>query len=131
MVPYGTAAENLAYLGADISICGLNSSTYTGYDPDVDVLFVLQTTNANITANTNLNSRYEAGNLTYHEDDKEYTTKYDNNGNILKNLVKIYTSSGETELATMYQEKYKTWLKSTFSLTEIGTHDIDAQGFLI
>lgn len=130
MVPYGTAAENLAYLGANISIGGLNSSTYTGYDTSVDVLFVLETTNSNITSNTNLNSRYEAGNLIYHKESEEFNTKYDNNGNILKTLVKIYTSSGETELAASYQTKFENWLKSTFNLEEVGSHDIDDQGFL-
>lgn len=30
MVPYRTAEENLAYLGADMSICALPSSTYNG-----------------------------------------------------------------------------------------------------
>lgn len=130
MVPYGTAAENLAYLGVDIAIAGLNSSTYTGYDTDVDVLFVLQPTNANITANANLNSRYEAGNLTYHKNGVEYTTKYDNTGNILKTLSKIYTDSSETELAELYKTKYEEWLKTAFGLDSAEGHDINDQGFL-
>lgn len=130
MVPYGTAAENLAYLGVDIAIAGLNSSTYTGYDTDVDVLFVMQLTNDNITANSNLNSRYESGNLTYHKDGVEYTTKYDNNGNILKTISKIYEDNSETELAQLYKTKYEEWLKAVFNLDSATGHDIDAQGFL-
>ncbi len=129
MVPYGTAAENLAYLGANISIGGLNSSTYTGYDTNVDVLFVIQDTNQDITKNNNLNSRYDIGNLNFHINDKEYITKYFNNGNILKYLIDIYKD--DETLHDYYQNKFNEWLKKTFNLDDITNYDINDQGILI
>jgi hypothetical protein len=131
MVPYGTAAENLAYLGADISLCGLNSSTYTGYDTSVDVLFVLEIANGDITKNTNLNSRYEANNLTYHVGEEEYVTKYDNSGNIYKNVANIYSKLGNTELYNKYMEMFNNWLKETYSFDNTSSYDINPQGILI
>ncbi|MDE6655548.1 MAG: hypothetical protein K2J85_00985 [Anaeroplasmataceae bacterium] len=131
MVPYGTAAENLAYLGANIAICGLNSSTYTGYDTNVDVTFVFELKNTDITTNSNLNSRYQAGNLIYHVDSEEYITRYDNVGNIYKNLITIYNEKGQTSLAEQYQTRFDNWLKATFNLEDTNGCDIDAQGFLV
>lgn len=131
IIPYGTAAENLAYLGTDISICGLNSSTYTGYDSNVDVLFVLENTDNDITKNNNLNSRYDKGNLNYHIDGEAYVTRYDNRGNIFKNLIKLYSDLGYNNLALKYQNIFNEWLKDTFKLDNINGYDINEQGILI
>ena len=131
IIPYGTAAENLAYLGIDISICGLNSSTYTGYDSNVDVLFVLENTDNDITKNNNLNSRYDKGNLNYHIDGEAYVTRYDNRGNIFKNLIKLYSDLGYNNLALKYQNIFNEWLKDTFKLDNINGYDINEQGILI
>ena len=131
MVPYGTAAENLAYLGANIAIGGLNSSTYTGYDTSVDVLFVLQVTNDDITKNTNLNSRFEAGNLTYVKDDEVFNTNYYNIGNFYKNVSAIYHEMGEDLLSTQYSNLFNEWLKNEFKLEDITGYDIDSQGRLV
>ena len=132
MVPYGTAAENLAYLGADVSIAGLDSSTYSGYDPSVDVLFVLQLTNGNITSNQNLNARYEAGNLTYVDlDGEEKTAKFINTGHVYILLNEIFRKNNETEMASLYENKFVDWLKQTYSLTDVSNYYLDEQGFLI
>ena len=84
-VPYGTAAENLAYLGVDITVCGLPSSTYSGLDPDVDVLFIMAETNEAIDGNdSQVKDRYNAGNLTYAENGEDRPSIFYNTGNTFK-----------------------------------------------
>ncbi|MBE5747938.1 MAG: hypothetical protein E7352_07190 [Clostridiales bacterium] len=136
MVPYGTAAENLAYLGADIAICGLPSSTYNGYDTDVDVLFIMTETDEDI-AGTNrvdtektpvsqVSERYEAGNLRYTDKDgKEQTTVFFNTGNLCKALVKIYRSLDDDANELKYSKMFSAWLKRVYP----EGLDIDEQGF--
>lgn len=133
-VPYGTSAENLAYLGADLSIGGLPSSTYAGYDLDVDVLFILAQSNQDIlgtgeeTVDYQVNARYEAGNLAYTDKEgKEQNTIYLNNGNVLKYVSEIFKDNGNTDLADTYKTLYQNWLKSNRN----GAKDIDAQGFAV
>ncbi len=127
MVPYGTAAENLAYLGADIAICGLPSSTYSGYDTDVDVLFILSETNENISgAASQVKERYEAGNLTYHDGGEEKTTVFYNNGNACKAVAKVFEAAGDSERAADYNEMFEAWLDATHGADATG---IDEQGF--
>lgn len=128
MVPYGTAAENLAYLGADIAIAGLPSSTYNGYDTDVDVLFILGETNEAIDGNySQVKERYEAKNLTYFDSDgAEQTTLYYNIGNIYLALIDIYTELGDTATAQKYTALFDTWLDSVHGDT---AQTINAQGF--
>ncbi|MBQ8447542.1 MAG: hypothetical protein IJX27_01260, partial [Clostridia bacterium] len=127
MVPYGTSAENLAYLGADIAIAGLPSSTYNGFDTDVDVLFILAETNEDIAGDASqVKSRYEAGNLLYTDKNGEkQTAVFYNIGNIYKSLAAIYESKGNADMAGKYSELYKTWLATNRN----GAEDIDAQGF--
>ncbi len=132
MVPYGTAAENLAYLGADISICGLPSSTYNGYDTDVDVLFVLAATNEDIVGTgvespaSQVKERYEAGNLTFADSTGvELPTVFFNTGNVYKGTAEIYERLGMTEVAESYLARFSAWLASVHG----GAVDIDAQGF--
>ena len=135
MVPYGTAAENLAYLGADIAICGLPSSTYNGYDTDVDVLFVMAITDQDIagtgvaTAASQVKERYEAGNLLYTDKNGEkQTTVFFNTGNACKAIADIFEANGETALAEAYRTLFGLWLKQIHG--DYAT-DIDAQGFPI
>lgn len=119
-VPYGTAAENLAYLGADIAICGLPSSTYSGYDTDVDVLFILAETDEDISGEASLvEERYKAGNLTFTDKDgNEQTCVYFNIGNVFKYSMDICGGGN-------YSSLYESWLNSARG----GADDIDAQGF--
>ena len=128
-VPYGTSAENLAYLGADISIAGLPSSTYNGFDTGVEVLFILAETNEDISgAAAQVKSRYEAGTLVYTDKDgKKQTTAFYNIGNIYKALAEIYRSKGNTEIAVKYETLFAEWLKANRD----GAKDIDAQGFAV
>ena len=135
MVPYGTAAENLAYLGADIAICGLPSSTYNGYDTDVDVLFVMVLTDEDIvgsgaaTAASQVKERYEAGNLLYtDENGKKQTTVFLNTGNVYKALAAVFADNDEGTTSEIYQELFAAWLKKARGEA---AGDIDEQGFVI
>jgi len=134
MVPYGTAAENLAYLGIDIAICGLPSSTYSGYDPDVDVLFIMAATNEDIagsgadTAASQVKERYDAGNLLYTDvNGEKKTTEFLNIGNVFKAVSNLASESGNTDVADRYQALFDNWL----SVNRSGALDIDAQGFSV
>ena len=134
-VPYGTAAENLAYLGADISICGLPSSTYTGYDTSVPVLFVMSETNGDISSDGNLASRYQAGSLAYTDlEGNADMTSFVNTGYVYKSLAAYYEKEGKTELAAKYQELFRNWLIATYEeVTEanVSLYSINEQGSLI
>ncbi len=126
MVPYGTAAENLAYLGADIAICGLPSSTYLGYDLDVDVLFIAGETNESIDGDySQVKDRYAAGTLTYSKDGADVPAVYYNIGNTYKYAAQILKQAGDTSAAAEFENLFKAWLAANRS----GASDIDAQGF--
>ena len=123
-VPYGTAAENLAYLGVDFSVCGLPSSTYTGYDTDVDVVFIMTVADGNISDDTNVKERFEAGTLGFTDSEgNRSTTIYYNTGNILKTLAGI---CGEGEDGA-YTALFNAWLARVHA----NAADIDAQGFAV
>ncbi len=137
LVPFGTAAENLAYLGANISLCGLPSSTYTGYDESIDIKFVMSRVDSAIDQNTNLNGRYESGTLKDHnEAGEEVTTAYFNVGNLYKQFIEYY-SSGDTEnkeLKDKYTLLFEAWLRKMNGLNQedsVEGYDVDNQGFLI
>lgn len=132
MVPYGTAAENLAYLGADMAICGLPSSTYNGYATDVDVLYIMTETDQDIMGSgstevaSSVSTRYEAGNLLYtNANGEKVATVFFNTGNVYKYAAQIHTAAGNTELAADYNALFNSWLSAVHS----GASDIDAQGF--
>ncbi len=136
MIPYGTSAENLAYLGLgdNLSIGGLDSSTYSGYDRNVDVMFILQLTDKNITSSSNLNSRYEDGTLIYHDGNEEKVSKFINNGNLFKSLIEYFSKQSQISLAEKYQTLYEKWLRKVCNLTEdtlLTGYDIDDQGFIV
>lgn len=127
MVPYGTAAENLAYLGANISLTGLPSSTYAGYDTDVDVVSIFCVTNEDITgAASQVAERFEAGNLNYvlPGTTEEKPTDYYNVGNILEAIFSVYEEDGATESAAQYKALFDAWLAATHA----GAVGIDNQG---
>ena len=136
LLPFGTAAENLAYLGADISLCGLPSATYTGYDPSVDIKFVLSNTNSAVDADTNLNGRFADGTLIHHDKNgKVLATSYINIGNLYKKLIAYYTNSKpDASYRALYEEKLAAWLRSANSLpqnADLTGYDVDEQGFLL
>ncbi len=133
MVPYGTSAENLAYLGADIAIAGLPSSTYSGFDTDVDVLFILAETDEDIAgsgkaeAASQVKGRYESGNLLYTDKEgKKQTTVFLNTGNVFKYLAEAYKTQN-AEFSSACLARYNAWLASA----RAGAVDIDAQGFAV
>ncbi len=126
MVPYGTAAENLAYLGVDISICGLPSSTYSGYDTDVDVLFIMAETNEAINGDdSQVKDRYASGNLTFNQGGEELPAVFYNIGNTYKYTSEILEREGDKNAASEFGELYLAWLSANRS----GADSIDAQGF--
>ncbi len=131
-VPYGTSAENLAYLGVDIAIGGLPSSTYNGYDTDVDVLFIIGETDQDIAGSgsaevySQVKARYEAGDLLYTDaDGKKQTTVFYNTGNVYKIVESILTEGENESLAERYRELFSNWLETVHP----DATDIDAQGF--
>ena len=133
MVPYGTAAENLAYFGADLSICGLPSSTYNGYDTSVDVLFIMTETDQDIAgsgeaeAASQVAARYEAGNLTYTDKNgEEQNAGFYNTGNTYKTAAKILEDAGDAEGAAAYNNLYMDWLGTVHG----GAASVNAQGFV-
>ena len=134
IVPYGTAAENLAYLGADIAIAGLPSSTYNGFDTDVDVLFIIKDTDQDIAgtgydeAASQVRVRYEAGNLLYTDDSgNKQITVFFNTGNVYKATSEIYKNGGNLALADSYKTRLEAWLSAVHG----DAKDIDAQGFAV
>lgn len=134
MVPYGTAAENLAYFGVDLTIGGLPSSTYAGYDLDVDVLFILAESAQDIlgsgqeTIDSSVNARYEAGNLVYTDKDgNEQTALYLNTGNALKCSAEAFKAAGNEDLAKSIETVFQAWLNANHA----GAKDIDEQGFAV
>ncbi|MCH5142379.1 MAG: hypothetical protein J1G07_01510 [Clostridiales bacterium] len=137
LIPFGTAAENLAYLGVDISLCGLSSGTYTGYEQSVDIKFVMATVNTAIDSDTNISGRYADGTLLDHDKNgKETRTAFFNIGNLYKQLIEYYSSEehGNNIYKARYEEKFKAWLRSVNGLPEdadTNGYDVDNQGFLI
>lgn len=125
-IPYGTAAENLAYFGADIAICGLPSTTYSGYDTDIEVLFVMAETDETIEGDASqVKDRYKAGNLTYRVGGEERDAIYFNTGNTYKYAMQILHEAGEGTAAESFEARYRAWLTAN----RAGASDIDAQGF--
>lgn len=137
LIPFGTAAENLAYLGADISLCGLPSSTYTGYDQSVDIKFIMSAVNTAIDKDTNLNGRYADGTLLDHDKNgNETITAYYNIGNLYKQLITYYSSNEHADAVykSQYEEKFREWLRTVNGLapnSNVTDYDVDDQGFLI
>ena len=129
MVPYGTAAENLAYLGVEISIAGLPSSTYNGYDTDVDVMFIMAASNQTMAdSDSQVKERFEAGNLTYIDNDgNAHNAVYYNTGNLFKTLSEYFESVGNTQASLNYKAAFNSWLSKNHS----GAKDIDAWGFAV
>lgn len=126
MVPFGTAAENLAYLGVDISVCGLPSSTYSGLDTGVDVLFVIADTDESICGDdSQVKDRFNAGNLTYEKNGERYNTVFYNNGSVCKYAAKILKDSGDGDISADLEKLFEAWLAAN----RPGSDDIDAQGF--
>ncbi|MCH5162267.1 MAG: hypothetical protein J1G38_02115 [Clostridiales bacterium] len=137
LIPFGTAAENLAYLGVDISLCGLSSGTYTGYEQSVDIKFVMATVNDAIDSDTNISGRYANGTLLDHDKNgNETITAFFNIGNLYKQLIQYYSSEehGNNDYKAYYEEKFKAWLRAVNNLDENADttgYDVDNQGFLI
>lgn len=127
MVPYGTAAENLAYLNIDISLGGLPSSTYSGYETSVPVEFVLNLIDGSIADDNNLKTRYENGTLFYYDGEETKTTRFINKGKfyeIMRNRFKPTDS-----MYDVYDVLRTNWLKSVTGKEDVTGYTIDDQSF--
>lgn len=115
VLPGGAAAENFAYLGINFSICGLDSSTYTGYETSVPVEFIIGGGTYSI-YNANTAGRYNAGTLL---DSEGATTLILNKGNMLKLLGR--------------DEEAKAWIAENFNIdvANINNYDLDRTGLLV
>ncbi len=126
MVPYGTAAENLAYLGVDITVCGLPSSTYSGLDTGVPVLFIIAETDESISGDdSQVKDRFNAGNLTYIQNGEEVNSIFYNNGGVCKHTAQILKNAGDKSTSAEFERLFEAWLAAN----RPGSDDIDAQGF--
>ncbi len=125
-VPYGTAAENLAYLGANITFGGLPSSTYSGVDTDIPIRFIVAETDESILGDmSQVKDRVTDGTLIYTQSDgKKVTADYINVGNMLKTAKTVYEKNGDDANATKYNDLFTRWIADTHE----GKTDIDAQG---
>ena len=133
-VPYGTSAENLAYLGVEIAIAGLPSSTYSGYELSVDVLFILAETEQDIAGTgsdnpaSQVKARYDEGNLLYTDKDgNKQTTVFLNTGNVFKSIADVFGAQGNTKVSEKYNGLFNGWLTKNHP----GATGIDAQGFAV
>ncbi len=126
MVPYGTAAENLAYLGVDITACGLPSSTYSGLDTEVPILFIMAETDESVCGDdSQVKDRFNAGNLTYNLDGEQVNSIFYNNGNVCKYTAQILKNAGDSASSAEFRKLFEAWLAAN----RPGADDIDAQGF--
>lgn len=129
-VPYGTAAENIAYLGVDIALGGMYSSTYTGYDPTVPVEFVFRAqVDGSIEDDNTLSARYHADNLFYYDDEgKRQITRYINKGKFFE-LMRDKFAVGSAWYED-YNDLRSNWLKYMTKNPDISGYVIDDQGFI-
>ena len=116
----------------EIAICGVPSSTYNGYDTDVDVVFIMAETNQDImgsgveTPASQVAARYEAGNLLYTDKDgKKVASKFYNTGNVYQALINVYNKKGDATNVQKYIDLYTAWLVKVHP----GASTIDDQGF--
>lgn len=132
ILPGGVAAENFAYLGYDFALGGLSSSTYTGYETDVIVEFILNET-ATIQTESNVATRYENGTLVWTKGtNTEYTTLMLNAGNVYKAFIEYYANNAE--LKTKYETMLDAWLianKEEVNSGNVANYTVDRQGNIV
>ena len=142
VLPGGVAAENLAYLGVKTYLCGLASSTYTGYEKTSPILYVLNNINGDIRDDIAINQRYIDEELVWIEDDNKIDTIFLNYGNRYYVLSNFYKGLSEKEtdnnkkalyldISNSYQERFVNWVKSTANLTDGEGASIDNIGRIL
>ena len=142
VLPGGVAAENLAYLGVKTYLCGLASSTYTGYEKTSPILYVLNNIDGDIRDDIAINQRYIDEELVWEEDGNKIETIFLNYGNryyVLSNFYKEL-SDKETDidkkalyldLSNSYNTRFINWVKATAKLTDGEGASIDNIGRII
>lgn len=136
ILPGGVAAENFAYLGYDFALGGVSSSTYTGYEKDVIVEFIISGNNTTIQTDGNVATRYNEGSLAWTKgNNNEYTTLMLNRGNVYKTLMEYYNATNET-LSNSYKALYENWLinysdEDEITAETVANYTIDRQGNII
>ncbi len=142
VLPGGVAAENLAYLGVKTYLCGLASSTYTGYEKTSPILYVINNINGDIRDDIAINQRYIDEELVWEEDDETIETIFLNYGNRYYVLSNFYKELSEKEtdnnkkdlyldISNSYQERFVSWVKSVANLTDGEGASIDNIGRII
>ncbi len=125
-IPYGTAAENLAYLGANITVGGLPSSTYSGLDRDIPVRFIIAETDEEIRGDVSqVKDRVYDGSLTYKTaSGMERLATYINTGRMYKEAAIIFTRTSRETLKAQYNELMVDWLRTNYN----GAKDVNEEG---
>ena len=142
VLPGGVAAENLAYLGVKTYLCGLASSTYTGYEKTSPILYVINNINGDIRDDIAINQRYIDKELVWIEDDNTIETIFLNYGNRYYVLSNFYKELSEKEtdntkkalyldISNSYQERFVNWVKLTANLTDGEGASIDNIGKIV
>ncbi|MBE6135982.1 MAG: hypothetical protein E7181_01785 [Erysipelotrichaceae bacterium] len=142
VLPGGVAAENLAYLGVDTYLCGLASSTYTGYEKSSPILYVLNNTNDDIRGDIAINQRYIDDELIWEKDDETIETiflNYGNRYNVLKDYYKELSDNSTDPkdkedflvVSNNYQTRFNDWVKATSLVTSPEGASIDNIGRII
>lgn len=142
VLPGGVAAENLAYLGVNTYLCGLASSTYTGYEKTSPIFYVLNNTNDDIRGDIAINQRYLDGELTWEEGEEVIETKFLNRGNryqLLKDYYKTLSDSSTDEkekedflwVSNNYQSRLKAWVETVSGLADGSGASVDNIGRII
>lgn len=144
LIPNGVAAENLAYLNYDHVVGGLSSSTYTGYDADVPVLYMFNLaedkTNSlpylSAESDSILADRFIEDTLDGKCGEDEVKHTYFNKGTLYSTLVDYYTELGEGEVneyfRSYYQGLYDTFLASVIpSEADVNDYEFNRFGQLV
>lgn len=136
ILPGGVAAENFAYLGYDFALGGVSSSTYTGYEKDVIVEFIISGNNTTIQTDGNVSTRYNEGSLNWTKGtDNNYTTFMLNRGNVYKTLMEYYKTTNAT-LSNSYKTLFEDWLvnystEDAITAETVENYTTDRQGNII
>lgn len=134
ILPGGVAAENFAYLDKNFALGGLSSSTYTGYETDVIVEFILSSGTTTIQTEGSVSARYNNGTLTWTKDgDTNYTTKMLNKGNLYKTLAEYYAEK-DNNLKNKYETLLNEWLianDANVTIENVANYTINRQGEIV
>ena len=110
ILPGGVPAENFAYISEGFALCGLPSSTYTGYEKSTIIEFVITGGKETLMNQENFAARQVEGSLVWQKgDDANFTPLMLNKGKLYLTLAEKYENTN-TELANYFSNKFNAWL---------------------